>query len=135
MTRSHQNATPLEAVIEHTAAFSSGDNDQYARILSIPFIHVWPDGKLLQYDNSESVDLLAHYKAAGLTDQNFDHTELDAAVAILDWPELKVFRVEFTRYGPHGMRAGKSEALWVVVRVDGGWKVKLRVGAMPAGGT
>ena len=124
------NTTPLEALIEHTAAFSSRDNARYADILSVPFVHLWPDGQIWSHDDGRQIDLFAHYKAANLSAANFDHTELDHAVVVLDWPDLKAFHVKFSRYTPRGENAGQSEAIWVVVRTNEGWKVKLRIGAI-----
>jgi hypothetical protein len=133
MTGRHPNATPLESLIEHTAAFSSRDNERYADILSVPFVHLWPDGQVWSCDDGRQISLSAHYKAANLTAENFDHTELDHAVVVLDWPDLKAYHVKFSRYTPRGGNAGQSEAIWVVVRADDGWKVKLRIGAVQTG--
>jgi len=117
------------ALIEHAAAFSSRDNAKYAKNLSLPFVHLWPNGDLLRYDTDAEVDLVAHYERAGLDAANFGHTELDEVELILDWKDLKAFHTKFTRYSPRGDRLSQSEAVWVIVRSGDGWKMKLRIGA------
>lgn len=122
-------SSPLGALIEHTAAFSSRDNHRYAECFSLPFIHLWPDGDILRYEESDQVDLFAHYTRAGLDTRHFGHTELDEARLILDWQHLRAYHVRFTRYAPDGPELAQSEALWVVVRAGESWKLKLRIGA------
>ncbi len=119
----------LQALIEHAAAFSSRDNGRYADNLSLPFVHLWPDGGILRYDNRSEADLSAHYARAGLDVGNFARTELDAADLILDWDDLKAFHVKFTRFMPDERKSGQSEALWVAIRDGRSWKLKLRIGA------
>ena len=122
-------ATPLKALIEHAAAFSSKDNRRYADNLALPFVHLWPDGEILRYDDRTGVDLFKHYARAKLDAENFGRTELDEADLILDWDDLKAFYIKFTRYKPDGGKLGQSEAIWVAIRAGGRWKLKLRVGA------
>jgi len=122
-------ATALKALIEHAAAFSSRDNRRYADNLSLPFVHLWPDGEILRYDNRSDVDLFGHYARAGLDAGNFGRTELDQADLILDWDDLKAFHVKFTRFMPDDGRSSQSEAIWVAIRDGQSWKLKLRIGA------
>lgn len=122
-------SSALGALIEHTAAFSSRDNHRYAKCLSLPFVHLWPEGDIVRYEDPASIDLLAHYARAGLDARNFGHTELDEARLVLDWQRLKAYHVRFTRYAPEGARLAQSEALWVAVRAGESWKLKLRIGA------
>ncbi len=121
--------TPLKALIEHLAAFSSRDNQRFADILSLPFVHLWQDGEIWRYDDRSEVDLLKQYARAEIDAENFGRTELDEAKLILDWDDLKAFYVKFTRYTPMGDKAGRAEAIWVAVRDGGRWKLKLRIGA------
>jgi len=120
--------TSLEALIEHAAAFSSGDNERYAAGLSLPFVHLWPDGEIMRYDDQRDVDLLSHYRKAGIDPATFRGSELDEAKLILDWEGLKAFHTRFTRHALEGT-LGQSEAIWVALRSPGGWKLKLRIGA------
>jgi hypothetical protein len=122
--------TPLEALVEHAGAFSSRDNERYADNLALPFVHLWPDGSILRYESRADVDLHGHYAKAGLDARNFGHTALDEADLVLDWPDLKAFRVKFTRFAPDGAASGQSEAIWAVIREGGAWKLKSRIGAM-----
>ena len=121
--------TPLKALIEHAAAFSSKDNRRYAENLSLPFVHLWQDGEILRYDHAGEVDLFRHYARAKLDAENFGRTELDAADLILDWDDLKAFYAKFTRYTPEGGKLDQSEAIWVAIRAGERWKLKLRIGA------
>lgn len=125
--------TPLTALIEHLAAFSSRDNQRFADILSLPFVHLWPDGEIWRCDERSGVDLLKQYAKAGIDAMRFGRTELDEATLVLDWDDLKAFHVEFTRYESSGGEAGRAEAIWVVVRDGGCWKLKLRIGAVRTG--
>jgi hypothetical protein len=125
----HLVNTALQALIEHAAAFSSKDNRRYADSLSLPFVHLWPDGEVLRYDACSDVDLFEHYARAKLDAESFGRTELDEARLILDWDDLKAFYVKFTRYGNDGGKLGQSEAIWVAVRAGGCWRLKLRIGA------
>jgi len=126
--------TPLKALLEHAAAFSSRDNRQFAENLAFPFIHVWPDGEILEYAQAGDVDLLAQYARARIDVSKFGRTELDEATIVLDWPDLKAFLTKFTRWTPEGQVLGQAEAIWVVVREGGAWKLKLRIGAVPVKG-
>ncbi len=121
--------TVLEALIEHAAAFSSGDNERYAAGLSLPFVHLWPDGEILRYDDQRDVDLLLHYRRAGIDPATFRGSELDEAKLILDWEGLKAFHTKFTRHALDGGTLDQSEAIWVATRCAGAWKLKLRIGA------
>jgi hypothetical protein len=121
--------TPLNALIEHAASFSSRDNPRYTENLSLPFVHLWQDGEILRYDDPGDVDLFKHYARAKLDAENFGRTELDEADLILDWDDLKAFHVKFARYMPDGRKLGRSEAIWVVIRTGERWKLKLRIGA------
>ena len=121
--------TPLEALIEHLAAFSSGDDQTFAEILSLPFVHLWQDGEIWRYDDRGEVDLSKQYAKAGVDAANFGRTGLDEASLILDWTDLKAFHVRFTRYTSEGKNTGRAEAIWVVIRDKGCWKLKLRIGA------
>lgn len=120
---------PLLALLEHIEAFSSRDNARYARALAIPFVHLWADGAILRYDTAADVDLAAHLATAGLDRRSFERAQLEQTDLVLDWPELKAFRVIFTRRRPGGEPSGRWEALWVTLRADGEWKLKLRIGA------
>jgi hypothetical protein len=122
--------TPLKALIEHLAAFSSRDNRRFAEILSLPFVHLWQDGEIWRYDDSGEVDLSKQYAKAEIDAENFGRTELDEANLILDWDDLKAFHVIFTRYTPEGNKTSRAEAIWVVIRDKGCWKLKLRIGAV-----
>jgi len=117
------------ALIEHTVAFSSRDNRRYAECLSLPFVHLWPEGDFIRYECPAEIDLLAHYVRAGLDARNFGRTELDEARLVLDWQRLKAYHVKFTRFAPGGVGLAQSEALWVAVRTGQSWKLKLRIGA------
>lgn len=119
----------LGALIEHTAAFWSRDNRRYADCLSLPFVHLWPEGDIACYEHPAEVDLFVHYARAGLDARNFGRTELDEARLVLDWQRLKAYHVKFTRYSPEGAGLAQSEALWVAVRAGESWKLKLRIGA------
>ncbi|MBI1965255.1 MAG: hypothetical protein HYS46_03320 [Betaproteobacteria bacterium] len=119
----------MKALIEHVAAFSSKDNRRFAEVVSLPFVHLWQDGEIWRYDDRDDVDLLKQYARAGIDAENFGCTELDEARLILDWDDLKAFYVTFTRYTADGGKAGRAEAMWVVVRDGGSWKLKLRIGA------
>jgi hypothetical protein len=121
--------TPLKALIEHVAAFSSRDNQRFAEILSLPFIHLWQDGEIWRYEDRSDVDLLKQYAKAEIDAENFGRTELDEARLILDWDGLKAFYVRFTRYSAGGDKAGRAEAIWVAIRDGECWKLKLRIGA------
>lgn len=121
--------TPLKALVEHLAAFSSRDNQRFAGILSLPFVHLWQDGEIWRYDDPGDVDISKQYAKAGIDAENFGCTELDEASLILDWDDLKAFYVKFTRYSAGGDKAGRAEAIWVAVRDGGSWKLKLRIGA------
>ncbi len=119
----------MKALIEHAAAFSGKDNERYADTLALPFIHLWPEGRILRYDNSEDVDLFKHYARAKIDAESYGRTELDEAELILDWEDLKAFHVIFTRYTQEGGTLGQSEAIWVAIRSGECWKLKLRIGA------
>ena len=121
--------TPLKALIEHAAAFSSRDNQRYADNLSLPFVHLWQDGEILRYDDRSDVDLFKHYARAKLDAENFGRTELDEADLILDWDDLKAYYTKFTRHAPQGGNVGQLEAIWVAIRAGECWKLKLRIGA------
>ncbi len=121
--------TPIEAMLEHLAAFSTGDDRRLAAVLSWPFVHLWPDGDLWRHDAGADVDLRRQYAKAGIEPGTFGWTELDEARLILDWDDLKAFCVRFTRYTRAGERIGESEAIWVTVRDGNGWRLKLRIGA------
>ena len=121
--------TPLQALIGHLAAFSSRDNQKFAECLSLPFIHLWQDGEIWQYGSRGDVDLAKQYARAEIDVESFGRTELDEADLILDWAELKAFHVKFTRVMIGGDNAGRAEAIWVVIREGGCWKLKLRIGA------
>jgi hypothetical protein len=123
------SGTPLEALIEHAAAFSSKDNRRYAESLSLPFVHLWQDGEILRYDGPDDVDLFNHYTRARIDAQVFGRTELDEARLVLDWETLKVFYVRFTRYTQAGGTLGRSEAIWAATRSGHSWRLKLRIGA------
>ena len=122
--------TPLQALIEHLAAFSGRDDQRFANILSLPFIHLWPDGEIWRYDDPSSVDLLKQYAKAGIDAERFGRTELNEARLVLNWDDLKAIYVKFTRFASSGDEVGRSEAIWVVVRDGGCWKLKLRIGAV-----
>ena len=122
------NSTAPTNLIWH-AGFSSRDDKSYAATLALPFVHLWPDGDLLRYDDLGDVDLLGHYARAGIDPGTFGRSELDEARLVLDWKDLKAFRVRFTRYTRDGAALDRSEAIWVVVRTNASWKVKLRLGA------
>lgn len=126
--------TPLKALLEHATAFSSRDNQQFAQNLAFPFIHVWPDGEILAYEEASDVDLLAQYARARIDVSKFGRTELDEATVVLDWPDLKAFHTKFTRLTPESEVLGQAEAIWVVVRDGAVWKLKLRIGALPVKG-
>ena len=121
--------TPLQVLLEHLAAFSNGDNGRLAAALSLPFVHLWPDGTVWSYDRPDEVDIAKQYEKAGIDAATYGRTELDEARLILDWEELKAFYVRFTRYSADGDIAVRAEAIWVVTRGDAGWKLKLRIGA------
>jgi hypothetical protein len=121
--------TPLKALIEHVAAFSSRDNRRFAEVLALPFVHLWQDGEIWRYEDRGDVDLLKQYARAEIDEKTFGRTELDEARLILDWDDLKAFYVTFTRYAPQGDKVGRAEALWVAIRDGGCWKLKLRIGA------
>jgi hypothetical protein len=121
--------TPLRALIEHLEAFSSRDNRRFADALSLPFVHLWQDGEIWRYEDPSDVDLLKQYARAEIDDKSFGRTELDEARLVLDWDELKAYYVTFTRYTMAGGSAGSAEAIWVAVRDNGCWKLKLRIGA------
>jgi hypothetical protein len=123
------SGTPLETLIEHLAAFSSGDDRRFSEILSLPFVHLWQDGEIWRYDDGGEVDLSKQYAKAGIDSATFGRTGLDDASLILDWKDLKAFHVRFTRYTSEGNNAGRAEAIWVVIRDEGCWKLKLRIGA------
>lgn len=123
------SGSALGALIEHTAAFSSRDNHRYANCLSLPFVHLWPEGDILRYEDPARVDLSDHYARAGLDARNFGRTELNEARLVLDWQRLKAYHVKFTRYAPGGAGLAQSEALWVAVHAGESWKMKLRIGA------
>ena len=122
-------ATPLQALIEHLAAFSGGDNRRFAEALSLPFFHLWQDGEVWRYDEPGEVDISKQYAKAGIDEKTFGRTELDEASLVLDWEDLKAFRVKFTRYTAAGGKAGRAEAIWVAIRDGAFWKLKLRIGA------
>ena len=124
-----KSTSALKALLEHTAAFSSKDNEAYADALALPFVHLWPDGEILRHDERADIDLFDHYARGGLDAEKFGRTELDAADLILDWEQVKAFHVRFTRYTRDAVPLGQSEAIWVAVRTGEGWKVKLRIGA------
>ena len=121
--------TPLKALIEHAAAFSSRDNQRFADILSLPFVHLWQDGEIWRYDDPSDVDISKQFAKAGIETENFGRTELDEARLILDWDDLKAFYVRFTRYSVGSDKTGRAEAVWVAIRDGGCWKLKLRIGA------
>ncbi len=121
--------TPLKALIEHLEAFSTRDNRRFADALSLPFFHLWQDGEIWRYEDPGDVDLLKQYARAEIDGKSFGRTELDEARLVLDWEELKAYHVSFTRYTTAGCPLGRAEALWVAVRDNGCWKLKLRVGA------
>ena len=121
--------TPLKALIEHAAAFSSKDPQRFAENLSLPFIHLSPDGEIWRYENPDDVDLFRQYTKAGIDVETFGRTELDEANFILDWDDLKAFHTKFTRYAKDGEKINQAEAIWVAIREDKYWKVKLRIGA------
>ena len=127
--RAPTSDTPFKALIEHAAAFSSKDNRRFAENLSLPFIHLSHDGEVWRYEDPSDVDLLKQYAKAGINVENFGRTELDEANLILDWDDLKAFHTKFTRYTTEGEKIGQAEAIWVTIREDTCWKVKLRVGA------
>jgi hypothetical protein len=122
--------TPLKELIEHAAAFSSKDNQRFAENLSLPFIHLSPDGEVWQYKDPGDVDLFKQYAKARIDAENFGRTELDEANLILDWDDLTAFHTKFTRYTRGGEKIGQAEAIWVAIREGTGWKVKLRIGAV-----
>jgi hypothetical protein len=68
------SGTPLEALIEHAAAFSSKDDGRYALSLSLPFVHLWQDGEILRYDEPYDVDLFKHYARARIDAEVFGRT-------------------------------------------------------------
>ena len=121
--------TALKALIEHAAAFSSKDNETYVEALALPFVHLWPDGEIVCHDTPADIDLFDHYAGGGIAVEKFGRTELDAADLILDWERLKTFYVKVTRYTQDGVPLGQSEAIWVAVRTEKSWKLKLRIGA------
>lgn len=125
--------TPLKALLEQLAAFSARDDRRFAEAVSLPFVHLWPDGDLWHHETSADIDLLRQYAKAGIDAGSFGRTELDEARLVLDGTELKAFRVTFTRYTQAGDRISQSAALWVTVRERGAWKLKLRIGALPEG--
>ena len=63
--------TALEALIEHSAAFSGKDNERYAGTLALPFVHLWQDGEVLRYDDPGDVDLFEHYARATIDAENY----------------------------------------------------------------
>ena len=121
--------TPLKALIEHAAAFSSKDDERFAENISLPFIHLSHDGEVWRYENSSDVDLLKQYAKANIDVETFGRTVLDEASLILDWDDLKAFYTKFTRYTREGAKINQAEAIWVTIREGTSWKVKLRVGA------
>ena len=123
------SSTPLRALIEHLEAFSNRDDRRFAAGLSPPFIHLWQDGEVWRYDDPGEVDISKQYAKAGIDEKTFGRTELDEASLVLDWEDLKAFRVKFTRYTVAGGKAGRAEAIWVAIRDGAFWKLKLRIGA------
>ncbi len=81
--------TPLKALIEHLAAFSSGDNQRFAEILSLPFAHLWQDGEFWHYEGPRDVDLSKQFVKVGIDADSFGRTELDEARLVLDWDDRK----------------------------------------------
>jgi hypothetical protein len=122
-------ATPLNALLEHLAAFSSKDDARFAEAVSLPFVHLWHDGELWRYEDRGDIDLLKQYAKSGIDEKTFGRTELDEARLVLDWENLKAYYVRFTRYSSTGDKAGRAEAIWVALRESGSWKLKLRIGA------
>jgi hypothetical protein len=131
MTPDH-SMTPLRALLEHAAALSSKDNRRFAETLSQPFMHVWPNGEILEYRDQGDVNLLAQLAKVPIDVESFGQIELESASLILDWTDLKAFRVRFRRYEAQGQNRGQAEGIYVVVR-DGtsSWKVKLSIGIVP----
>jgi hypothetical protein len=123
--------TPLRALLEQLSAFSTRDDRRFGAALSLPFVQLSPDGEIWRYEDAKDVDLGRQYAKAGIDAGSFGRSELDEARLILDWDDLKAFYMNFTRHTRAGDAAGRSEAVWVVVRDAGGWKLKLRIGAAP----
>jgi len=123
-------ATPFGALLEHAAAFSSKDDRRFAESLSLPFMHVWPDGEIVEYKEPPDVDSLAQLAEASAGVAIFGQTELEAATLVLDWSDLKAFRARLARYSPQGQYLGAAEGIFVVVREGASWKVKLSIGAV-----
>ena|SRR5438128_7129511 len=123
--------TPLRALLEHAAALSSKDNRRFAETLSLPFIHVWPNGEIIEYKQPGDIDLSAQFAKAPVDPAIFGQTELQGASLILDWTDLKAFRTRLTTYASQGQNPGQAEGICVVVREGPSWKVKLTLGIVP----
>jgi hypothetical protein len=123
--------TPVKAMLEHLAAFSAGDDRRFVEAVSLPFVHLWPDGELWHHGVPADIHVLRQYAKAGIDAETFGGSELDEAVLILDGRDLKAFRVTFTRTTRAGGSIGRSAAIWVTVRERGAWRLKLRIGAVP----
>ncbi len=125
-------ATPIEAMIEHLKAFETLDDAAFARSLSFPFTHLYPDGDVNRWDDPDDVSVERDLQKFGLLRENYGRITLDSCDMVMDLPRLKVFHITATRFGAGtSVATSRAEAVWAVVEETGGWKVKLRVGAGP----
>jgi len=129
--KTDQAMTPLRALLEHAAALSSKDDRRFVETVSLPFIHLRPDGEIVEYRQPGDVHLSTQLAKAPMDVNSFGQTELEAATLVLDWNDLKVFHTRLTRYAAEGKYLGKAEAICVVVLEGESWKVKLSIGAAP----
>ncbi len=122
----------IEAVLATLKAFETLDDAVFAESLAFPFTHLYPDGDGNYWRSPADVSVERDLQKFGLERASYGRIVLDRCEMVMDLPRLKVFRLEVTRYAPGTATAtSRAQAVWAVTEGDGGWKVKLRVGAGP----